>query len=303
VATLTLMLIDRQESRRTLPLLALLALLWGSVFMWIEIALRGMTPTQIVFGRSVFGAAVLVLLLRLRGESLPPRHLWAPIAVAAVFANVVPFALFAIGQQTVDSGFAGILNATTPIWTLAVGYVSRVEPAVRPVRLLGLGVGLGGTVLVFGPWAEDGLVSWGAVAILGAAVSYAIAFVHTARFLVGRGSSPVALAAGQLVIATLLSAALLPITGGPIPTDLAAIAATIVLGIFGTGITLALFVTLVAAEGPSRAASVVYLLPIVALSLGAIALDEPVTPRVVTGTCLVLAGVALARQRDSLART
>jgi len=284
--------------RRGLARMAVLALLWGSGFLWIKVALTGgLAPIQITVIRCALGAAVLGVLALLARQRLPRgRRIWGHLVVAAFFCNAVPFALFAIGEQTVDSGVAGVLNATTPLWSLLIGLGIGTERGIRPVRIAGLAVGFAGTLLIFSPWRESGLLSWGALALLLAAVSYAIAFAYMGRKLVNSGTGPIAVSAAQLLTATGLSALALPAGGlswsGITPTALAAVA---VLGVFGTGVTFYLNYRIIADEGATSAATVGYLLPVVSVALGAIVLDEGLSPHVVAGMAVVLAGVGLTR--------
>ena len=98
-----------------LPRLALLALIWGSSFLWIKLADRGFSPVEVTFARLALGAAVLLpVVLALVGEVPRSAPVWGHIAVAALFANAIPYLLFAVAEQTVGSSTAGIINATTP---------------------------------------------------------------------------------------------------------------------------------------------------------------------------------------------
>src|SRR5690242_8850552 len=107
--------------RSSLLRLIALALIWGSSFLWIKLGLRSFSPAWIVAIRLALGAAVLTVVLRATGQRLPSgRNVWLHLGVAALFANVVPFALFAYGERQVDSAIAGMLNATTPLWTILV---------------------------------------------------------------------------------------------------------------------------------------------------------------------------------------
>ena len=111
---------------RSLARLALLALLWGSSFLWIKLALDGLSPVQLVLVRLALSAAVLLLVVRVRRLRLPrDRTTWLHLTVAALVANAIPYLLFAIGEQTVSSSLAGALNATTPLWTLGIGLAAR----------------------------------------------------------------------------------------------------------------------------------------------------------------------------------
>ncbi|WP_432116557.1 DMT family transporter [Streptomyces sp. S1] len=277
--------------------MGVLALLWGSGFLWIKISLdEGLTPGWITFVRCLLGAAVLLALAYGSGQRLPrDRGTWGRLAVAAFFCNALPFLLFSIGEQTVDSGVAGVLNATTPLWSLLVGLGLGTERPLRAARLGGLVLGFAGVLLIFAPWSADsGLLGAGALALLGASASYAVAFAYMARRLTGRGTAPLALSAAQLLAATALSAPA-PAVGGPAAVTWTGVFAVVVLGVLATGVTFHLNYRMIAEEGPTSAATVGYLLPVVSVALGALVLDEPLTVRTVTGMAVVLLGVGLTR--------
>ncbi|MFB9600336.1 DMT family transporter [Saccharothrix longispora] len=279
--------------------MGVLALLWGSSFLWIKIALTGLSPVQIALARTVLGAGVLVVLLRVGGRRLSrDRAVWGHLALAAVFGNVVPFVLFAVGEQTVDSGVAGVLNATTPLWALAIGLVLGTERGGGAVRLVGLALGFAGTLLIFAPWERAGLASWGALACLLAAASYAVSYSYVGRTVAGRGSTPLQLSATQLVAASGLTALVVPAGGlQPVHLDWRPLVAVAVLGVFGTGVAFALNYRLIQDVGATDATTVGYLLPVVSVLLGAAFLGEALDARVVLGMVVVLAGVALTRKR------
>ena len=273
--------------------MGVLALLWGSGFLRIKLALdHGLSPAQITIARCALGTAVLFLLARAAGQRLPrSRATWGHLIVAALFCNAVPFALFAVGEQTVDSGVAGVLNATTPLWSLLIGVLLGTDRGLRPLRLTGLLLGFAGTVLIFAPWHRSGLLTWGALALLAAAASYAVAFAYMARKLTS-GQAPLACSAAQLLMATAWTTLSLPVAG-PVSADLTALGAVTALGILGTGVTFHLNYRLIADEGPVAASTVGYLLPVVSVALGALVLDERVGSRVLTGMVIVLTGIAL----------
>ncbi|MGW7421875.1 DMT family transporter [Streptomyces sp. NPDC054813] len=274
-----------------------LALLWGSGFLWIKLALNhGLSPAQITIVRCALGTAVLALLARRAAQRIPgSRALWGHLAVAALFCNAIPFALFALGERSVDSGIAGVLNATTPLWSLLIGLAVGTDRGLSRTRLTGLLLGFAGTVLIFAPWHRSGLLSWGALSLLGAAASYAVAFAYMARRLTGRGA-PLAVSAAQLLTATAWSTLGLP-WAGPVDTDLTGVLAVTALGVLATGVTFYLNYRLIADEGATSAATVGYLLPVVSVALGALILDEHIGRRVVTGMAVVLTGVALTRRQ------
>ncbi|WP_229791515.1 DMT family transporter [Micromonospora fulviviridis] len=275
-----------------------LALLWGSTFLWIELALDALTPVQVTLSRCVLGAATLLVACLGSGRRLPRgRAVWRHLVVAAFFCNALPFAMFSIGQQTVDSGVAGVLNATTPLWSLLIGLVIGSERGLRPVRLGGLLLGFVGVVLIFAPWQTTGPVGWGALAIVAAAASYAVGFAYMGRNLVGKGIPTISLSAAQLIAATGLTSLTLP-SGGltPIEIDPKTAVAVVILGVVATGITFHLTYRIIAAEGATNAATVGYLLPVVSVALGAIVLDEDFSLRIAAGMVIVLVGVGLTRR-------
>lgn len=280
-----------------------LALIWGSSFLWIKMALGALSPIQIALVRLVLGAGVIVALAVVTHTKLPhDRATWLKMIVPAVFGNAIPFTLFGLGEQTVDSGVAGVLNATTPLWALLITLVIGGERGLGFVRLAGLVLGFVGTLVIFAPWHAAGLASWGALACLVAAISYAVSYSWIGRHLVGT-LSPVAMSASQLCGGVVIVAAALPVTGGldAVHFGVAPLIAVSVLGIFGTGLAFVLNNRLIIDEGVTTATSVGYLLPVVSVLLGVFFLHEPLNPRIVAGMLVVLVGVALSRRRAAAA--
>lgn len=278
--------------------MGLLALFWGSSFLWIKIGLGSFSAVQMTFVRLVLGSAVLLVLCYAGRNRLPrDRRLWGHLVVAALTGNAIPFTLFALGERSVDSGVAGVLNATTPLWVLVIAIVLRTERGLSAAKVGGLVLGFLGTLLIFSPW-EMSFASWDALIILVAAMCYGVSFVYIGRFVSGRGVAPIALSASQILSATGLTALALPVYGlSPIHLHWGAAAAVAVLGIFGTGFAFALNYRIITDEGPTNAATVGYLLPVVSVLLGALFLDEDLTPHVIAGMIVVLGGVALTRMR------
>jgi len=284
--------------RGTLARLTLLALLWGSSFLWIAIALRGFSPVQIVLIRLALGAIVLAIIVYARGLRLPTSGLvWLHLTVAALFANAIPYTLFAIGEQHVTSSVAGVLNATTPLWTLVIAFATGHERRISAAKTAGFIVGLAGTLLIFSPWQSGSqIASAGGLACLGASASYGISYVYMDRYLARRGIPPLVLSASQLIAAAVLLAVALPFAGlQAVHLRWDAIAALAVLGCLGTGIAYILNYRLITDEG-TTASVVTYLLPIVAVILGAAVLSDKITIQIVGGMLIVLIGVAITRR-------
>jgi len=287
-------------TRSALPRIGLLALIWGSGFLWIKFADRGFSPVEITLTRLALGAAMLFAVVLVRREPLPrSAWVWAHIAVAALVANAVPYLLFAVAEQSVNSSTAGIINATTPLWTVMLALAVRHQKAVTSWQAAGLIIGFVGAVLIFTPWSTAaGLTSAGGLECLAASVSYAVSYVYMDRFLARRGIGPVVLSACQLAAAAVMLALALAVTGVRAPHVTAvSVAAVAVLGVVGTGFAYVLNYQIITSEGATIASTVTYLLPVIAIVLGVLVLHESITLSVLAGIALVLVGVALTRRR------
>ena len=283
-----------------LPRIGLLALIWGSAFLWIKLADRGFSPVEVTLARLALGAAVLFAIVLARRDPVPrSARLWVHIAVAALFANAVPYLLFAVAEQSVNSSTAGIINATTPLWTVVLALAVRHQKTVTSWQAAGLIIGFVGAVLIFTPWTTAaGLTSAGALECLAASISYAVSFIYMDKFLARRGIGPVVLSACQLGAASIMLAIALAVTGVHTPHVTAvSLVAIAVLGVIGTGFAYVLNYQIITSEGATIASTVTYLLPVVAIVLGVLVLGESVTVAVLAGIALVLAGVALTRRR------
>jgi drug/metabolite transporter (DMT)-like permease len=146
------------------------------------------------------------------------------------------------------------------------------------------------------------VASAGGLECLAASVSYAASFIYMDKFLARRGMSPITLSACQLLLAAGLLAIALPVAGAGAPrAGAASLAGLVILGVLGTGVAYVLNYQIIASEGATVAATVTYLLPVVAIVLGVLVLGETVTAAVLAGIALVLAGVALTRRRGRAA--
>jgi drug/metabolite transporter (DMT)-like permease len=288
-------------SRASLVRLCLLASLWGASFLFIKLALEGLSPIQVVLGRLLAAVAVLLVIAVLSRQPLPRDPVvWGHLVVMGVVANIVPFFLFAWGEERITSGLAGILNGTTPLFTLGFAVAALDEERLSAPRALGLLGGFVGVVLVVGPWDQNPLTSSipGQLACLLAAACYGLAFVYTRRFLSTRGYPPLALATGQLSCAALTLIALSPVVARtPVSLTGTVVASTLALGAFGTGLAYLLYYRLITDEGATTTSTVTYLIPIVAVILGAVTLGEPVGWNLFAGAVVVIGGVAVAEGR------
>jgi len=278
--------------------LALLALtaMWGSAFMFNEFALAAFPPAVLVAGRLLIAAALLVTFMRANGVKLPAfGRAWIPIAVMALLGNVLPFQLIAWGQQYIDSSLAGILMAVMPLFVLTLAHFFLPGSTLTPYRVAGFVIGFSGVVAIIGPEALGGLSDntalWGAIAALGAALSYSINSIYARRL---GAADPIQLSAGTLVAASLMT---LPVAAVDLSSVLtpgpAAISAMLVLGLLSTGLATLIYFRLVQGPGPAFISTVNYLVPVWAVGAGALFLGESISPQMYGGMLLILSGIAL----------
>lgn len=284
----------------------LLALIWGCSFWWIKESLVAFTPLQVAFTRCALGALVLWALIAITRPVLPSRGLWKHLIVVALLLNSVPFTLFAIGQTQVSSILAGIINATTPLWTLVVTLMAFPEERPTRERVVGLSIGFIGVLTLLGVWQSLPTGQWfGIAACLGATLCYGVAFPYARRHIAPSGTPPVSLAAAQVLLG---AAFLLPVvafegvssTGAMPQLTWSSGTAMLALGALGTGIAYILNFAIIRATGSSTAASVTYLTPIVAVVVGLFLLGENIVWFEPVGAAVVLFGIAVSQGRMRL---
>ena len=280
---------------------ALLALFWGSTFLFIKIGDEAFAPLQVSFGRLLVGTATLCVLLAAQHERLPrgPR-VWGQLAIAAILLNVAPFTLFAYGEQHVSSVLAGIWNATVPLFTLPIAIVWIADEHATPRRLAGLALGFVGVLAVLGVWNGLGATSLaGNLLCLGAAASYGLGFPYARRYLARRPEGPLSLATAQLICGTMMLAVLTPIaTRAPHGVAAKHVLSILALGVVGTGLTFVLNYSLVRDVGATVTSTVAYVMPIVSTLLGIVALGEPLEWYEPVGAAIIILGAVLAQSRD-----
>jgi drug/metabolite transporter (DMT)-like permease len=244
---------------------------------------------------------VLLVIAALRHVALPrSRIVWAHLAGAAVFGNVLPFLLLSYGERTAGAGIAGVLIGATPLLTLTIAYVALAGERATGRKVAGLIAGFLGIVLVLAPWRESAGSIGGEIACFGAAVSYAISFVYVRRFLSPRGLAPLALAGGQLLMAVVLQALVSPfLAWGPVDLTGRVLVSIVLLGVLSTGLAYVLYFRLIGDLGATSASAVNYVVPVAAVLVGVLFLGEAVTWNIVAGGLVVLVAMAYAENRLS----
>jgi drug/metabolite transporter (DMT)-like permease len=287
--------------RGWVPSFVLLAVIWGSSFLFIKVGVRELHPFYVTLGRVGAGALVLLAVLAVARDRLPrdPR-LWGHLFVVAAVANAVPYTLFGYAEQRISSVLAGIWNATTPLVALPLAALMLRTERMTVRRGLGVALGFVGVLVVLGVWrGVGGAGLTGQLMCFIAAACYGLALPYQRRFVTDRPESGTALAAVQLLLATAQIAVVAPLFAGapPAPASLSAdvVGSVLALGVLGTGLAFVLLFRVIRAAGATTASTVTYVIPLFATLIGVIGLGERLAWYEPVGGLVVLAGVAISQ--------
>jgi drug/metabolite transporter (DMT)-like permease len=289
-----LLLVHDAMTRRGWILFTAMSVIWGTPYLFIKVAVEHVAPPVVVFGRTSL-AAVGLLALAARGGAIKAalRH-WRPVLTFAVIEMAVPWMLLTDAEKRLPSGLTGLLVACVPLAGTLLAYALGERAALRPIRLIGIAVGLGGVaLLVGGDLGRAGGIPWWSVAeVLLVCVCYA-----TGPFIVARRLRDVptlgvvAVSLGAVAIVTAPLAWLARPAATP-PAN--AWWAIVGLAVVCTGIAFVVFFALIDEVGPARATLITFANPAVAVILGAVVLGEDVTAATIAGFVLVIGGCFLA---------
>jgi drug/metabolite transporter (DMT)-like permease len=276
--------------------LGLLALIWGSSFLSVAVALREVAPLTLVFWRVALAAAILWAAALARGTApKADRDSLVAFAVMGLLANAVPFALLAWGQMRIETGLAAILNASTAIYAAVAAALLLPDEKLTPRRALGVALGFAGVVAMIGLEALGGfdLRSAAQAAVAGSGVFYALSSVWAKLRL--KGLPPETAAAGMLTAAALwLAPAMLLVDG--VPTRAPSAPTLLAMGWLAAACTAGaylLYYRVLAMAGAANALLVTLMIPPVSIALGAVALGERIGPEALVGYGLLALGLAV----------
>ena len=284
-------------NRSDWTILLILAGIWGAAFIFIGIAVRHVPPLTYVWLRLAMAATAMWAFLRWKGVDLDlPRSAWGSILLLALLNNALPFTLFGWGQTHIASGLAAILNATTPIWGVAVAHLFTADERMSPRKLAGVLLGFGGVALMIGPSLLANLGSSAAaqVACVIASLSYALAAVWARRFR-KQGLSPLTVTTSQLSAGAVLMLPLMLLVDRPwkmAMPPLSAWASIAILAVVCSAFGYVLYFRLIDRAGATNALLVTLLVPPVAIVLGSLFLAEVLAPQDFAGLALIALGLA-----------
>lgn len=278
-------------------MLIALATVWGGSFFFNGVAVRELPVFTIVVSRVVLAALILLLILKLQGERMPRnRRVWLAFFGMGLLNNVIPFSLIVWGQQHIGSAVASVLNACTPLFTVVFAHFLTSDERMTGGKLAGVIIGFIGVAVMIG---LDALQSLGTnvmaqLMCLAGAVSYAFAGIFGRRFRT-MGVTPMTTATGQVVASSILLLPLMLMIDQPwtlaIPS-MAAIGALIGVAALSTALAYVLYFRILSTAGATNLLLVTFLIPVSAITLGVLFLNESLLPKHIAGMTLIGIGLA-----------
>ena len=289
-------------SRKALWLFLAAGLAWGIPYFFIRIAVEDFSTYSIVFFRVLIGALVLVPLAVKQGALLLAIKHWPWVLGFALLEMVGPWWLITESGRHLSSGLIGLLIATVPFFAVVIASFLGDKSVWHPKTIFGLLLGFGGVIALVGVDSFGGLIDplWVGATIL-AAVGYAIApamIAHKIGFVPTAGVISLSMVIVGIIYAVpaLLS----------LPAELAAgpaiesWIAVLMLGVICSAVAFVIFFALIKEIGPARATLITYLNTLVALVLGVVFLNEPITTGLIVGVPLILIGSWFAGRRHEV---
>ena len=275
-------------------LLIILSMLWGGSFFFAKIALAAVPPLTLALLRVAIAAAILLVVVRALGLSMPARTQWAPVAVVSLINNVLPFTLIFWGQTHITSGLASILNATTPLFGVIVAHLATTDDKLNVARAVGLVIGFAGVVFMLGPdlLGDLGTNLLAQLACLLAAFLYAVSGVYARRF---RHMPPMVVSAAQMCGSTVMLLPVALLIDRPWTLAAPSVEATVaILGLAALSTVLAylIYYRVLARAGATNLLLVTFMIPVSAILLGVLFLHETLLPQQIAGMAAIALGLA-----------
>lgn len=287
-------------------MLLALTVMWGSAFTLTKIAVDDLSPTLLVSGRLLVGSGLLLAVLALLRRGLPTgRRRWLYFFLIGLLGNALPFFLISWGQQSIDSGQAGILMACMPLFTLLLAHYALPDEPLTVSRLAGFLLGFAGIVVLMGPQSlfapgqvEHTMVAQ--LAVLGGALCYAISAILARLQPAGDATATAAattLIAAGLVLPWLIADA--QVGQRIMLATPAAWLAVLLLGMFSTAAAAVVYFRLVRRAGPSFVSQLNYLIPLWAVAIGMLFLGERPSMDYLYALLLILGGIFVSHLRPA----
>ncbi len=277
-------------------MLILLSVLWGGSFFFMKVSLAELPTLTIVFCRVAFAALALGMLLKVIGQSLPRGFkLWQAFFIMGFINNLVPFSLLVWGMTEISSGLASILNATTPVFTILVAHFMTSDERISINKIIGVLLGIAGVIVLIGVDAMSGFDQsvLAMLACLGAALSYGLAAIFGRKFKAMQ-VKPVSVAFGQVTASSFLLLPVALLADSPWTLALPSLftwSSLLALGVLSTALAYVLYFQILSRTGATNIALVTLLVPVSAIFLGWLILDETLSFNHMLGMLLIALGL------------
>ena len=281
-------------SRRGWVLFISLGLIWGLPYLLIKVGVESLSPFVVVFARVVIGAAIMLPIALVTGQIRQLKGHWKWVFIFAIVEMTFTFLALTWAEQRLTSSLAALLIATVPLTAAIIARIMGLDSRLSGLRLVGLGVGFAGVAALVGLDGSGGdFLSVAAVSIT--VLGYALGPIIVDRKLSAAPS--LAVIAASLAINAVIYAPFAWFTWPTEPVPATAWWSIVILGALCTAGAFIIFFALIAEVGPARTTVITYINPAVAVILGVLILREPLTPGILIGFPLVLAGSFLATRR------
>ncbi|MCG8335034.1 MAG: DMT family transporter [Proteobacteria bacterium] len=274
-------------------LIIILSILWGGSFFFVGVAVKELPSLTIVLCRVALACIILLAVVYLKGERMPSSlAVWGGFIVMGALNNLIPFSLIVWGQTHIESGLASILNATTPVFSVVLAHFLTKEERLTTNRISGVLLGWVGVIVLIGinSLRSFGIEVFGQIAVLGAAFSYACAAIYGRRF---KGLSPLVIATGMLCGSTLMMTPMALFIDQPwnLSPGIFTITAIIGLAAISTSLAYIIYFKVLSTAGPTNLLLVTFLIPLNAILLGVLFLEERLEWNALMGMGLIFAGL------------
>ncbi len=279
-------------------LLLAASVLVGSTFLFINIAVKEISPLVIAALRAIISAIICWAVMRAYGVSLPrTRKEWTALLWLGLLTCAIPFGTVAWGQQHIESGMGGILFGTMPILAVVLAPLLLAEETFTRRALVGGVVGFAGIILLMGP----SVLANASDQFLGIFVTFLGPVSHTLGAIYARrqtGLNPRAMVTCSMIIGSMVLVPLAFAVEAPLSLEpgMGAIAAIIATGVL-TGAGFCFYFVVISRVGAMRSSLVPLFFPVVAVVLGTVVLGERLPVEAFIGLALIMAGAIAVSSR------
>lgn len=284
---------------------AAIYLIWGSTYLGIRITLEAMPPFLMAGARFVLAGSLLLAFLKFRGAPWPTLQQWRINAVIGTLLLLGGNGLVVWAELTIPSGLTALLIGIGPLFIVLTEWAWPGGTRPTVITFVALIVGFFGVTWLAAPWesASSGrLDPAGVIAILGACIFWALGSIYSRH--AKHGADPFIASSLQMLGGGAALSLVALLHGDFHQLDLRAItprawgALAYLVGIGSLG-GFSTFVWLMKHSAPARVATYAYVNPVVAVILGWLILGEPITPRTLVASAIIVAAVAIITTEKS----